>query len=149
LLTREEWENTRKTFTGILKINLKMRRKNTPYQQGKKFGRALKEKMNIHGTDIEALAEVLRAVLKYEPTVRVEIHDGEIHLINEGFCPVMETALAFNLPWGRMCRIMGWPFFTGLAQAVNSNIEFIAPEQLKWRLKGDLYCFHIFALKKV
>jgi len=119
------------------------------YQQGKKFGRALKEKMNIHGTDIEALAEVLRAVLKYEPTVRVEIHDGEIHLINEGFCPVMETALAFNLPWGRMCRIMGWPFFTGLAQAVNSNIEFIAPEQLKWRLKGDLYCFHIFALKKV
>ena len=148
MLTREEWSEYARRFYKDYKDKPEEEAKAFAYQQGKTFARALMEKMSIKGNNLESIAAVLREVLKYEPTARVEVHGDEIHLINEGFCPVMETSLAFNLPWEKMCRIMGWPFFTGLAHAINPNAVFITPEELKWRLKGDPYCFHIFRIEK-
>ena len=148
MLSREEWGEYAKNFYKKYNDQPQEEAREFAYQQGKMFGNSLREKMNIKGDDVKSLADVLKAVLKYEPTAKIEIQGDKVHLINEGFCPVMETSLALNLPWEKMCRIMGWPFFTGLAHAVNPNFVFITPEELKWRLKDDSYCFHIFELKK-
>lgn len=148
MLTREEWGEYAKKFYKDYKDKPEGEAKDFAYQQGKAFARTLIERMGIEGDDVKAIAAVLGAVLKYEPTAKVEIHGDKVHLINEGFCPVMETSLALNLPWEKMCKIMGWPFFLGLAHAVNPEAVFIAPEELKWRLKGDPYCFHIFEIRR-
>jgi len=148
LLTREEWGEYARKFYKDYKDRPEEEAKEFAYQQGKAFARTIIKKLSLSGNDAKVIAEVLKTVLKFEPTARVETHGDKVHLINEGFCPVMETSLAFSLPWEKMCRIMGWPFFTGLAHAVNPDVVFITPEELKWRLKGDPYCFHVFEIRR-
>ena len=114
LLTREEWGEYAKKFYKDYKNKPENEAKDFAYQQGKTLSRTLIERMNIKGNDVKAIAAVLRAVLKYEPTAMIEIHGDKVHLINKGFCPVMETSLAPNLPWEKMCKIMGWPFARAL-----------------------------------
>jgi hypothetical protein len=58
-------------------------------------------------------------------------------------CPVMAACLSLNLPWGWMCEVLGWPFFHGLASAVNPKVDL---RMVRRRMKGDPYCDHLFEM---
>lgn len=114
------------------------------YEEGLALGRKLVEQLGIEGKDEQAIATVLQEVLQFEPTAQiVSVKEGRVLLRNSGFCPVMAACLSLNLPWGWMCEVLGWPFFHGLASAVNPKVDLI---MVKRRMKGDPYCDHIFQI---
>ena len=114
------------------------------YEQGLAFGRSIKAELGLRGDDIETLAIVLRAAMRDEPTAKIMgVEEGRIHLRNSGFCPLMTACLSMNLPWTWLCSVLGWPFFHGLASAVNPKIDLT---MTKRREKGDPYCDHIFEI---
>jgi hypothetical protein len=112
------------------------------FEQGLAFGRSMKVQLGLEGDDVETLATVLRAVLRDEPTAKVmSVEGGRVHLRNSGFCPLMTVSLSMNLPWTWLCNGLGWPFFHGIASAVNPKMNLT---MTKRREKGDPYCDHIF-----
>jgi len=114
------------------------------FEQGLAFGRSMKTQLGIAGDGIENVAEVLKAVLKDEPTAKITSLDrGRIMLRNSGFCPLMTACLSMNLPWTWLCSALGWPFFHGLASAVNAKVNLT---MTKRREKGDPHCDHIFEI---
>jgi len=114
------------------------------FQQGLAYGRSVKERLGIEGDDVEAIAAVLREVLKDEPTAEIiEVSERRVVLRNSGFCPLMAACLSLNLPWTWLCSALGWPFFHGLASAVNPKVNLT---MTKRREKGDPYCDHIFEI---
>lgn len=114
------------------------------YQEGLAVGRRLIEQLGIEGDDEQAIAALLQEVLQFEPTAKiVAVGEGKVLLRNSGFCPVMAACLSLDLPWDWMCRVLGWPFFHGLASAVNPKVDL---SMTKRRLKGDPCCDHIFEM---
>ena len=114
------------------------------YEQGKALGQSIIEQMGIKGNDEKAVAALLRFVLKDEPTAKIMREgEGKVLLRNSGFCPLMTACLSMNLPWTWMCSVLGWPFFHGLASAVNPKMDL---RMTKRREKGDPYCDHIFEI---
>jgi len=114
------------------------------FEQGLAFGRSVKAQLGINGDDPEAIAAVLKAVLRDEPTAKVmSVEKGRVLLRNSGFCPLMTACLSMNLPWTWLCSSLGWPFFHGLASAVNPKVNLT---MTKRREKGDPYCDHIFEI---
>lgn len=114
------------------------------FQQGVAFGSSVKKQLGIVDEDIGAVAQVLKAVLKDEPTAKItSLENGKIMLRNSGFCPLMTACLSMNLPWTWLCSALGWPFFHGLASAVNLKVNLT---MTKRREKGDPYCDHIFEI---
>jgi len=104
----------------------------------------MKKQLGITGDDLEALAALLRAVLKDEPTARImSVEKARVLLRNSGFCPLMTACLSMNLPWTWLCSALGWPFFHGLASAVNSKVNLTMSKR---REKGDPYCDHTFEI---
>jgi len=55
----------------------------------------------------------------------------------------MTAALSLNLPWTWLCEVLGWPFFHGLASAVNPKFDMT---MVKRREKGDSCCEHLFQM---
>jgi hypothetical protein len=113
------------------------------YKQGLVLGQSLKKQLGIYGKDIDAIATLLRNVLKDEPTARITTEEGRILLRNSGFCPLMTACLSMNLPWTWLCSALGWPFFHGLASAVNPKVDLIMATR---REKGAPYCDHVFSI---
>jgi len=114
------------------------------FEQGLAVGRSMKKQLGITGDDLEALASLLRAVLKDEPTAKIiSVERAELLLRNSGFCPLMTACLSMNLPWTWLCSALGWPFFHGLASAVNSKVNLTMSKR---REKGDPYCDHTFEI---
>jgi len=114
------------------------------FEQGLAVGRSMKKQLGITGDDLEALAALLRAVLKDEPTARImSVEKARVLLRNSGFCPLMTACLSMNLPWTWLCSALGWPFFHGLASAVNSKVNLTMSKR---REKGDPYCDHTFEI---
>jgi len=114
------------------------------FEQGLEIGRSVKEKLRIKSDDIEAVAAVLKTVLKDEPTAKIMgVQEGKVLLRNSGFCPLMTACLSMNLPWTWLCSALGWPFFHGLASAVNSKVNLTL---IKRREKGDPHCDHVFEI---
>jgi len=114
------------------------------YAQGLAFGRSIKRQLGIEGDDAEAIAAVLREVLKDEPTAKiVSVEKGRVTLRNSGFCPLMTACLSMDLPWSWLCRVLGWPFFHGLASAVNPKVNLT---MTKRRERGDPHCDHVFEI---
>jgi hypothetical protein len=114
------------------------------YDEGLALGRQLVEQLGIEGDDEKAIASVLAEVLRFEPTAEIiSVGKGSVLLRNSGFCPVMAACLSLNLPWGWMCEVLGWPFFHGLASAVNPRVDL---SMVRRRLKGDPYCDHLFEI---
>jgi hypothetical protein len=112
------------------------------YGQGLSFGRAVVEQQGIKGKDEKAIAAVLSAVLRGEPSAKImSVGEGKVMLRNSGFCPLMSACLSLNLPWAWLCEVLGWPFFHGLASAVDPKVDL---RMVKRRMKGDPYCDHIF-----
>ena len=116
------------------------------FGQGLALGLEVVERLGIEGDDEEAIAAVLREILRDEPTARiVYVREGEVLLRNSGFCPLMTAALSLDLPWAWLCEVLGWPFFHGIASAVNPEVDM---EMAKWRGRGDPYCDHVFRIEK-
>jgi hypothetical protein len=114
------------------------------YEEGLALGRKLLEQLGIEGNDEHAIAALLREVLQFEPTAKILSEgEGKLLLRNAGFCPVMAACLSLNLPWGWMCEVLGWPFFHGLASAVNPKVDL---RMVRRRMKGDPYCDHLFEM---
>lgn len=114
------------------------------YEQGIALGRSIIEQRGIKGDDEKAIAALLRAVLRDEPTAKIlKVGEGKVLLRNSGFCPLMTACLSMNLPWTWMCSVLGWPFFHGLASAVNPRVDL---SMTKRRAKGDPYCDHLFEI---
>jgi hypothetical protein len=113
------------------------------YKQGLALGQSLKNQLGIHGEDIDAIATLLRNVLKDEPTAKITTEEGRILLRNSGFCPLMTACLSMNLPWTWLCSALGWPFFHGLASSVNPKVDLIMTTR---REKGAPYCDHVFRI---
>jgi hypothetical protein len=114
------------------------------FEQGVAVGRSVVQQLEIEGNDTEAVVAVLRSVLKDEPTAKIRsVEEGKILLRNSGFCPLMTACLSMNLPWKWLCSVLGWPFFHGLASAVNPKVDLVMTHR---REKGDPYCDHIFKI---
>jgi len=114
------------------------------FNQGLALGRSIVEKLGIKESGGRAIAAVLREVLKYEPTGKVvRVEEESVLLRNSGFCPLMTAALSLGLPWTWLCEVLGWPFFHGVASAVNPEVDL---KMISWRAKGDPYCDHLFKI---
>lgn len=112
------------------------------YEQGLTTGRAMIEQLGIKGKDENAIMALLGAVLKDEPSAKIlSVGGGKVLLRNSGFCPVMTAALSLNLPWAWLCQVLGWPFFHGLASAVDPQVNLT---MARCRVKGNHSCDHIF-----
>lgn len=112
------------------------------YEQGLALGRAIIERNEIKGDDEKAIAALLKVVLKDEPSAEIlSVGEGKVLQRNSGFCPLMTACLSLNLPWAWLCESLGWPFFHGLASAIDPKINLI---MTKRRMKGDPYCDHIY-----
>jgi hypothetical protein len=118
--------------------------KKSAYEQGQEFAKIIIERMNIEERDINGIVKVLRIIFTNVPSTPFEVEGNRVHLKNEGFCPLMAICLEYNLPWEKMCKVMGWPFFHGLATAIDPKAEF---NVIKSRHRGDSYCDHIFEIK--
>ncbi len=113
------------------------------FNQGLELGQTLKKQLDLHGEDTTAIANLLRAVLKDEPTAKVTTEKGRVLLRNSGFCPLMTACLSMNLPWTWLCSALGWPFFHGLASAINPRVDLT---MTKRREQGAPYCDHVFEI---
>jgi hypothetical protein len=114
------------------------------FDQGVILGSSLKKQMRIEGEGTEAIAALLRVVLKDEPTAKIiEVKEGRVLLRNSGFCPLMTACLSMNLPWTWLCSALGWPFFHGLASAVNPKVNLTMTLR---RELGAPYCDHVFEI---
>lgn len=112
------------------------------FSQGVAVGQKLVQQLSVEGDDEETIAALLKEVLQFEPTAKIlSVGEGQVLLRNSGFCPVMAACMSLDLPWGWMCEVLGWPFFHGLASAVDPTVDL---SMVKRRLKGDPYCDHIF-----
>jgi hypothetical protein len=112
------------------------------YGQGLALGQSIAEQQGIKGKDEQAIAAILRTVLKDEPSAKIlNVGEGKVLLRNSGFCPLMTACLSLNLPWAWLCEVLGYPFFHGLASAVDPKVNL---KLVKRRMKGDPYCDHIF-----
>lgn len=114
------------------------------FAQGLAFGSSLKDKLGIKGNDADAIAALLKFVLKDEPTARIlKVENSKVLLRNSGFCPLMTACVSMSLPWVWLCSTLGWPFFHGLASAVNPMVNLTMTQR---RERGDPYCDHIFEI---
>ena len=114
------------------------------FNQGLALGRRVVRELGVRGEGGEALAAVLREVLRGEPTAKILLVERDkVLLRNSGFCPLMTAALSLGLPWTWLCKVLGWPFFHGIASAVNPRFDL---KMVKRRAKGDPYCDHLFEL---
>jgi len=114
------------------------------FELGTRVGHALMARLDLKGADLDTLVLVLNAFareVRSEPTAKVE--GNKVVITNKSFCPIMVSARAFNIPWHWLDENAGWPFFKGLASAVNPNVEH---KVAKARAKGDLLCEHIFEI---
>ena len=115
------------------------------FKQGLILGKMVIEQKGIKGDDEGALASLLREILKEEPTAEVlYVGEGKVLLRNSGFCPLMTAAISLNLPWTWLCEVLGWPFFHGLASAVNPRVNM---RMIRRRQKGDPCCEHLFEIE--
>jgi len=114
------------------------------FNQGLEVGRSLAKEIGIKTNDAQGISTLLSAVLKHEPTAKVtQIDTHKVLLRNAGFCPLMVAATSLNLPWSWFCEVLGWPFFHGLASAVNPKINL---KMIQRRAKGDPCCDHLFEI---
>ena len=114
------------------------------FNQGLALGKKIIKQLGIKEKGGRAIAAVLKEVLKDEPTAKIiQVKEGKVLLRNSGFCPLMAAALSLGLPWTWLCDVLGWPFFHGLASAVNPKVDL---KMIRRRAKGDPCCDHLFEI---
>jgi hypothetical protein len=120
--------------------------KKMAYQIGREMGQILKQKNNIKGDSLEAVAEILNAAMtavRSEASARVE--EGRVVKRDRGFCVIMRSALTFNLPWAWLDANYAWPWMEGIVSTVRSDLRMSVQTS---RANGDQLCTHIFEIRK-
>lgn len=118
--------------------------KRAAFQIGIETGQMLKQKNNIKGSDLNAVAEILNAAMnamRSEPSARV---DGrKVVKRDRGFCVIMRSALTLNLPWTWLDANYAWPWMEGIVSTIRPDIKMSVQTS---RANGDQLCTHIFEL---
>jgi len=120
--------------------------KRAAFQLGREMGQTLKQRCNIKGKDLNAVAEILNAAMnmvKSEPSARVE--KGRVVKRDRGFCVIMRSALTLRLPWAWLDANFAWPWLEGIVSTVRPDIKMSVQTS---RAKGDQVCTHIFEVKE-
>jgi hypothetical protein len=120
--------------------------KRAAFQLGREIGQILKQRCNIKGKDLNAVAEILNAAMnmvKSEPSARVE--KGRVVKRDRGFCVIMRSALTLRLPWAWLDANFAWPWLEGIVSTVRPDIKMSVQTS---RAKGDQVCTHIFEVKE-
>ena len=118
--------------------------KREAFQIGREAGLILKQKFNIEGDGLDAVAEILNAamsVVRSEPSARVE--EGKVVKRDRGFCVIMRSALTLNLPWTWLDANYAWPWMEGIVSTIRPDIKMSVQTS---RANGDQLCTHIFEL---
>jgi len=119
--------------------------KKAAFQVGQKMGQVLKQRSNIQGESLEAVAEILNAAMKSvhaELSVRVE--SNKVILSNSAFCAIMRAALTLNIPWEWLDTNFAWPAIEGMASVISPDIKLTVSSA---RCRGDAACTHILEIK--
>jgi hypothetical protein len=119
--------------------------KKAAFQIGCEVGQILKQKFNIKGNDLDAVAEILNAamsVVRSEPSARVE--EGRVVKRDRGFCVIMRSALTLNLPWTWLDANYAWPWMEGIVSTVRPDIKMSVQTS---RANGDPLCTHVFEIR--
>jgi len=118
--------------------------KRAAYQMGSEMGQTFKQKNNIKGSDLDAVAEILNAAMnamRSEPSARVD--GGKVVKRDRGFCVIMRSALTLNLPWTWLDANYAWPWMEGIVSTIRPGIKMSVQTS---RANGDQLCTHIFEL---
>ena len=116
--------------------------KRAAFQIGSEAGQILKQKFNIKGDGLDAVAEILNAAMsavRSEPSARVE--EGRVVKRDRGFCVIMRSALTLNLPWTWLDANYAWPWMEGIVSTVRPDIKMSVQTS---RAKGDQVCTNVF-----
>jgi hypothetical protein len=119
--------------------------KRAAFQIGRETGQILKQKFNIKGDGLEAVAEILNAAMS---TVRSEqsamVEDSRVVKRDRGFCVIMRSALTFNLPWTWLDANYAWPWMEGIVSTVRPGIKMSVQTS---RARGNQLCTHVFEVE--
>jgi hypothetical protein len=119
--------------------------KRVAFQLGREMGQEWKERYNIQGDDLEAVAEILNAAMRNvvsDPTARVE--GNKVIMENRSFCVIMRASLSLNLPWEWMDKYYAWPWLEGIVSVIRPDIKM---KVLSARHRGDKVCVHSFEIE--
>ena len=115
------------------------------FRMGQVTGLEAAHKLNLKSDDVNAIAEVVNAVLttmRYGAPVTVE---GEKAVLRQSYyCPIMVSAASLKLPWEWLDENFAWPWMKGIASAVNPKAHLTVS---KARCHGDSICEHVFEIK--
>lgn len=116
-------------------------------EAGRMLGESLKSSLNIVENDANAVATALNAFLMQAAGMPAgcKVEGDKVICDNEAFCPVMEAVKMVNAPWDKIDLNYAWPFFEGVASAINPGIKM---EVLESRYKGDERCRHVITVPK-
>jgi hypothetical protein len=117
----------------------------TAFKFGHEMGQEFMRRNGIKGDSLEAVAELLNAMMstvKCEPSARVD--GNKVILRNTGFCLIMRAAMAFDIPWGWIDTNFAWPWLEGIASTVRPDIK-MKVEAARYR--GDPICIHVFEVE--
>ncbi len=102
----------------------------------------LKQKCNIQGDGLNAVAEILNAAMsavRSEPSAKVV--GGRVIKKDRGFCVIMRSALTLNIPWTWLDTNYAWPWMEGIVSTVRPDIKMSVQTS---RANGDQVCTHVF-----
>ena len=119
--------------------------KRAAFQIGREAGQMLKQKFNIEGGGLDAVAEILNAAMsamRSEPSARVE--DDRVVKRDRGFCVIMRSALTLNMPWAWLDANYAWPWMEGIVSTVRPDIKMSVQTS---RANGDQLCTHVFEIR--
>ena len=105
----------------------------------------MKDKYNIQGDDLEAVAEILSAAMRTElgeHSIRVE--GGKVAMYNIGFCPILHTVQTLDVDWEWLETNFAWPWLEGIVSLIRPDIKLNTPTA---RCRGDSSCIHSFEIE--
>lgn len=109
------------------------------------MGRVLKDKYNIHGDDLRAVAEILGAAMRTERGEHsIRVDGGKVTMCNTGFCPVLQAALTLDVNWEWLDTNFAWPWLEGIVSLIRPDIKLNTPTA---RCRGDTACIHSFEIE--
>ena len=131
-------------FFNQFKNNLGVVRK-TAFQIGRDMGQVLKDRYNIQGDDLEAVAEILNAAMRTEHGEQsISVEGSKVTMCNTGFCSVMYAALTLDVNWEWFDTNFAWPWLEGIVSLIRPDIKLNTPTA---RCRGDAVCQHIFEIE--
>ena len=113
----------------------------TASQIGREMAQILKQRYNIQGGDLEAVAEILNATIRtVHGASSARVEDNRVVMRNIGFCPVMRAAMTLGIPWEWLDANFAWPWLEGIVSTIRTDMRLRIPSA---RCRGDEACIHV------